>query len=314
MTARRRSMAGVRRALLTLVTATIFAAPLLGCATRTPVRAPPRAPFLASPSDALPPDLDLVVRIDLARIRTALGPAGLALVRQGAESALTADALSELMRNALDRSDSAFFALRPELVPGEADNVLVLSGRFAELGVDEALRKAGWSAGVDLGGLVRRFDRPGKLSRSSAARLYAFGDERLVFVSSAEIDSVEAVLEGGLAPSVLRPKESGVLAFAARLRAFRTGLGARFPLLAGAVGDAVKLDGSVESASEGLELEMSLELPDEAGAERSANAFGKVRQAMATTDGKLGEVARSTETSAVGRFVVMRANLARGLP
>ncbi len=283
----------------------------LGCAASRPP--PPRAPTLALPSDALPPDLDLVVRVDLARVRAALGAEGLALVRRGASTALVTDASGAILEGALERADTALLALRPELIPGETDNVLVLEGHFADLGLERALRAGGFSAPVDLGGDVRRFEHPGKLGRSAAARVYAFGDERLVFVSIAEIDSVEAVVERGLTPNQLKPKASGVFGFALRLRGLRARLDRTFPLLAVAFGDAIHLEGSVESTDTGLALEMSLELPDAAGASRSADAFGRVRQAVLTTEGKLAAVAEGAQATAVGRFVVVRLPLARGM-
>jgi hypothetical protein len=313
MTARsgRRSVLFGRRSGIALLLTTAVASAALGCSASRPP--PPRAPAVATANDALPPDLDLVVRVDLARVRTALGAGGLALLRRGASTALAVDASSELLGSALEQSDTALVALRPELIPGETDNVLVLEGRFAELDVERRLRAGGFSAPIDLGGDVRRFDHPGTLGRSAAARVYAFGNERLIFVSIAEIDSVEAVVERGLAPNSLKPKASGVLGFAVRLRGLRTGLAAQYPLIATALGDAVHLEGSVESTETGLKLEVSIELPDPADASRSADAFGRVRQAVATTDGKLGEVARAAEATAVGRFVVLRFPLARGM-
>jgi hypothetical protein len=284
---------------------------VLGCASSRPP--PPRAPTLALPGDALPPDLDLVVRVDLARVRAALGAEGLALLRRGASTALVTDASGAILQSALEQADTALLALRPELIPGEADNVLVLEGHFAELGLERALRDGGFSAPIDLGGDVRRFEHPGRLGRSAAARVYAFGDERLVFVSTAEIDSVEAVIERGLTPNQLKPKASGVFGFALRLRGVRTTLGQRFPLLAVAFGDAVHLDGSVEATDAGLALEVSLELPDAAGATRSADAFGRVRQALLATEGKLAVAAEGAQATAVGRFVVVRLPLARGM-
>jgi len=304
-------IACTRRALLWLALCASVALPALGCAASRAV--PPRAPALSGPGDAVPPDLDLVVRVDLGRIRASLGPEGLALVRRGAATALAGDAMTELLQGALERSDTVLVALRPELVPGEADNVLVLEGRFRELDVDGALRAGGWSSPEDLGGFVRRFDHPGKLTRSSAARIYAFGTERLVFVSKAEIDSVEAVVEGRLAPTPLRPKASGVLAFAARIRGLKHGLGYRYPLLAEALGEAAHVEGSVDPTATGLALELSFELPSEAMAEESARALSRIKDAVATTDGKLGSAARGAEASAVGRFVVLRVALERGI-
>ena len=283
----------------------------LGCASSHAV--PPRAPALAASGDAVPPDLDLVVRVDLAKVRAALGPAGLALVRRGAASTVAADGATALVASALEQSDTAILAVRPELIPGEADNVLVLAGHFAGLGVDQALRQSGWSGATNLGGDVRRFDRFGKVGRASAARVYAFGDAALIFVSPAEIDSVEAVVERGMAPNPLRPKANGVLAFAARVRALRLGLGAQYPSLADAVGDAARVEGNVDSTGVGLAVELELELPSEAAATASAAALGRVQQAVASTEGKLGTMAHDTKVEAVGRSVVLRLSLERGI-
>jgi hypothetical protein len=296
---------GVRWGLVVLLSST------LGCAGSRP--APPRAPALATSADAVPPDLDLVVRVDLAKVRAALGPAGLALVRRGAGSTVAADGETALVANAIEHSETAVLALRPELIPGEADNVLVLGGHFAGLGVEKALRQHGWSGAADLGGDVRRFDRKGKVGRASAARVYAFGDDALVFVSPAEIDSVEAVIEHGMPPNPLRPKASGVLSFAARLRALRLGLGYQYPSLANALGDAAGVEGSVESSGTGLAVELSFELPSEAGAAESAAALARVQQAVATTEGKLGTMAHDTKIEAVGRYVVLHLALERGI-
>jgi hypothetical protein len=292
-----------RRLLLALVLAAG------GCAARPP---PPRAPSLTAPADALPADLDLVVRVDLEKVRAALGPAGTDLMRRGT-GALPSDPGTELVTRALERTSVALLALRPELVPGEADNVLVLSGRFAELGLEKALASAGFASPVDLGADVRRYDRKGKVGRAAPARIYAFRDEQLVFVSAAELDSVEAVLERGMRPSPLRPREQGVLAFAARLRALRYGLAQRYPSLARAVGDAAGLEGSIDATPDGLGLDLSFELPSELDAQSSAEALGRVKDALAGTEGKLGSLAQGARAEAVGRYVVVRLALARGL-
>jgi len=292
-----------RRLLLALVLAGA------GCAGRPP---PPRAPSLTTPVDALPSDLDLVVRVDLEKVRAALGPAGAELMRRGT-GALPNDPGTELVPRALERTSVAFLALRPELVPGEADNVLVLSGRFADLGIDEALAAAGFASPVDLGADVRRFDRKGKVGRAAPARIYAFRSEQLVFVSPAEIDSVEAVLERGMRPTLLRPREQGVLAFAARLRSLRYGIAQRYPSVARALGDAAGLEGAIDATPEGLGLDMSFELPSEVDAQASAESLGRVKEALAGADGKLGALAKGARTEAVGRYVVVRLALARGL-
>ena len=281
----------------------------LGAACGGSRPAPPRAPALATPVDAVPPDLDLVLRVDLAKVRAALGPQGVASLRGEAADAV-AETREELVERVLEASDTAILAL---LLPHETDNVLVLAGHFSALCVDRALRASGCSAPVDLGGDVRRFDRGGKLSRSSPARVYAFANERLVFVSAAEIDSVEAVLERQRAPSSLKPQARGVLAFAASLRTLGTTLVDRYPELADAIGPADAVQGVLDSTATGLGLEVALELPSEASAERTSAALGRIRQALAGAAGKMAAMAQSANIQAVGRFAVVRVAFERGM-
>ncbi len=284
---------------------------LAGCSASRPP--PPRAPALSAPNDAVPPDLDLVIRVDLAKVRAALGPEGIAALRRGAASAAGAETGSDFFVRALEHADVACLALRPELVPGEADNVLVLGGHFHELDVEASLRKDGWSAPLDLGGAVFRYERPGKVSRSSALRAYEFGDEGLVFASPAEVDSVEAVLEHGLAPNPLKPEARGVLAFAARLRALRGGFGARYPSVARALGDARRVEGVVDSTASGLRLEVSLEFGSNDQAIAALGELERIRAALAQGEGKMATVATSAKLEAVGAFVIVRVPLERGI-
>jgi hypothetical protein len=300
----------VRRGHLSALVVLLFGSLSWSCAASRP--APPRAPVLPLPADAVPPDLDLVVRVDLAKVRAALGPQGVAALRHDAGSALGAGP-RELVDQALEVSDTAVLALRPEVIPNETDNVLVLSGHFRELGVDAALKKTGWSAPVDLGGDVRRFERRGAVTRSAPARVYAFADDRLVFVSEAELDSVEAVLEHGMAPSSLKPQSRGVLAFAARLRTLGFALVNRYPEIAEAVGPVRAIQGVVDATPTGLGLELALELPDEGAAARTSEAVDGIRQALTKSEGKMAAMAQNANVQAVGRFAVVRVALERGI-
>jgi len=307
----RRAVPGVPRGFATGLAVACLAAGLGGCAATRPP--PPSAPALSTPNDAIPPDLDLVIRVDLAKVRAALGPEGIAALRRGAASAAGAETGSDFFVRALEHADVACLALRPELVPGEADNVLVLSGHFHELDVEQSLRKDGWSSPLDLGGAVFRYERPGKVSRSGALRAYEFADEGLVLVSPAEVDSVEAVLEHGLAPNPLKPEARGVLAFAARLRALRGGFGARYPAVARALDDARRVEGIVDATANGLGLEVSLEFGSNDEAIAALGELERIRAALAKGEGKMATVATSAKLEAVGTFVIARVPLERGI-
>ena len=68
-----------------LLAPALGAALALGCAGSRPPPPPPKPPLVEA-KGALPPDLDLVVRIDLARVRSALGPAVVADLRRAAQA------------------------------------------------------------------------------------------------------------------------------------------------------------------------------------------------------------------------------------
>jgi len=277
-----------------------------GCASELPP--PPRAPQLSAPGDALPADLDCVVRVDLLRVRSALGPAALAGLRRGAAATAT-DLAEGWIADAIERSDVALLAFRPEFGAGGPDNVIVLRGRYE--GVKPPLGPNAWGPAVDLGGDVRRFDRLGPAPRSSPARLYVFRDEQLVFVSAAEIDAVEAVLEGGRAASTVQPPARGVLAFAARLRGAQRTFGKRFPILASALGDARAVSGSLEVRGDGLVGEVALELETDEQATRVAELVRAVATVLGAGESRWAGPARATTLESAGHFAVLRAVLSR---
>jgi hypothetical protein len=85
-----------RRALLGLA-----ATSMLGCGPR-PIGAPPSAPALVSASDVIPPDLDVVVRFDLGRVKSALGASVLSgLSREVLSAAGGAEHTDELVLESL---------------------------------------------------------------------------------------------------------------------------------------------------------------------------------------------------------------------
>jgi hypothetical protein len=164
---------------------------------------------------------------------------------------------------------------------------------------------------VDLGGDVRRFDRKQLGARSSPARFYAFGDRQLVILSAAEIDSVEAVLELGRAPTTLKPKASGLLSFQARLRDARRLLGGRFPLLARLLGSAVSAAGTVDVAGDSLVTDAGLELRDPGQASEAAAVLADLAKDLAEVGGRVGAVAKNARVEATGRFIGVRLTLDR---
>lgn len=179
----------------------------------------PATPRVTSAAELIPPDLDVVVRLDLGRMKATLGAMTLELVSRDLLTRGAGDERTEpdaLLLASLLEADVVYLGYRPSPLLLPLDRVLSLQGRFAPL----TKTPAGFSGLVDLGADVRYWDRqPGKTSdRASPARLYVLGDRVRAFVSEAEIDAVERSLDGLAGPRRLEPPEEGTLSLAARPR------------------------------------------------------------------------------------------------
>jgi hypothetical protein len=179
---------------------------------------PPDAPRVVSASDFVPADLDVVVRLDLARMKAALGAVTQQLLWRDLLSRASAvgEEPDELALRMLLEADVVYLGYRPSPLLLPLDRVLALQGRFTPL----TQTPSGFSGGVDLGADVRYWDRQSNepLARSSAARLYAVGSRVRAFVSEAELDAVERALDGAAGAPPLSAPEEGALSLAARPR------------------------------------------------------------------------------------------------
>lgn len=284
-----------------------LAVTLAGCASSRPL--PPAAPVLLEPADAIPADLDAVVRVDVARLRAALGTLLFAGLGRIATANLDDDDASEFLLSAIERSDLAVFAFRPELEGDGVDSVLVLRGQYAGLDPRTHDARPPFQSPRDLGGDVRRYDREQPAARGAPARVYARGDDLLVVVTAAELDSVELRLERREEGPVVRPPARGIVAFAARLRALRLTLHQRFPLLADMLEDAREVNGVIEVGDSGASIELSLPFASEASAETAKAGLTGVLQAFGEREGPFSELVRRTSVDRAGAHVVLRASV-----
>lgn len=265
---------------------------------------PPSAPRLASAAELLPPDLDVVVRLDMARVKAALGsitPELLSrdvLARASGEGGGEPDAL--LVKSLLD-AELVYLAYRPnpQLLP--LDRVLAVEGRF------EPLLRAppGFEPSVDLGGDVRYWEvaRGAKpLSRSSVARLYALGERVRAFVSEAELDAVERLLQGLSSPRRLNAPEEGSLSISLRPSLLgRLARGTLRELLEA----AQSLEAVIELESDGAKLQVTLLTAEPAHAEQLEIA---AREVLART---LAERAIKSELNVVGERLTLALRMSR---
>ena len=266
--------------------------------------APPTGPRFERPIDVIPPDLQLTVRIAAKRVRDSLGNAVVERVR--GDSQLGAPLSDPLIGWALDRADTAWASLRLGLIPEQTDNVLVLSGNFAEIAPD----RTHWLTPVDLGAGWQRWDRSQKVARAQPARLYAFGGDVLVFVSEAEIDPVERRLERGVEVESIEPPELGLVSIAASMPALAHALREKAPRAAVLLEKGTVLTGHADfEHTSGARLELDFAFKAQEQAERSARAAELLLAALKDTPGPLGVVASAAQVEALGKSVALRLTL-----
>jgi hypothetical protein len=287
------------------------AALALGCASRSLPPPPPQSPLVDAKS-ALPPDLDLVVRVDLARVRSALGPSAVADLRRAAQSSSGLEGSDSLLGPLFEHADVLLVGVRPRLAT-DLDHVIVLEGRFDDFDPSKIRTEPPWERSIDLGGDVRRWDRRRAPPRGEPALAYAAGTRLVVLASVAEIDSTERAVEEGESPGALSPPSKGVISIAARMLPLAQALSERSPTLAGWLRSATKLEGSADLDIEGLRVDLAVQVDSPETAEKLKVAVEGLLELVATSRPALGALVREAKLETAGDFVVLRGLVPRAL-
>ncbi|WP_437764689.1 hypothetical protein WMF27_33995 [Sorangium sp. So ce281] len=222
----------------------------------------PRVVRRIEPADLLPADLDLVVRVDVARMRDGLG--------QAASDELARRALDEVpdeaLESALQRADVVWLGLRLADLE-EGDRVVVLEGRMAGLTPDPGR----WEPAPAAQDGVAVFDRRGGVagSRADTARIIALGDRAVALVSAVEVSSVARLLRDG--PDARRgdPAAEGLVSVDLRARRLPPYLARRFPSIGALVAGVARVRAVASLHDEGVRLDVELVGVDAAGAARA---------------------------------------------
>jgi hypothetical protein len=263
----------------------------------------PPAPAATSAIDFITPDLDVVVRLDLARVKAALGVTALtALSREVLAHDSGGQEPDELVVASLLAAEQVYLGYRPSPLWAPLDRVLALQGHFEPL----LQPPSGFSGATDLGRDLRHWDRrSAPKSRGGVARVYAQGDRVRAFVSEAELDSVERTLalDGLGSARRLEPPEEGTISLAARpaLLGRLAGHGTLRELLE----DAKALQAVADLESDGVRLKLELLLSGADQAQQLASA-GKLVLSRA-----MGDAVLDVTLGAESDRVVLAARLTR---
>jgi hypothetical protein len=287
----------------------------LACAACAPERIgpPPNAPTVLRALDAMPGDLDLVVRLDLHRIRDTLGSAAMtALTEQAIRGSRGADqATDALLIGALAETDTLWLGLRPAQEFSGSDSVFVMTGHFPKFDPQHVASKPAFQKPIELGGAFRRYDRAAPAQRSAPARIYTRGDDLIVSVSEAEIDSVERSLEQRRGSPPLEPAEKGALSAVARPRILPASVLEASPSLQKLAARATRCELSADLTSAGVDATLGLKFEDPNTAERLAVALVELRDALKVAPGRLAKLAARLEITSAAEFVTLRLAIGR---
>ena len=277
----------------------------LACAPAVP---PPRPAFnLDRPGAVIPGDLDVAIRLDLVACRRLFGANFFEALQIQLVDREKDAATAKLVDLAFGHADAAWIAFRPGLAARATDSVLVLRGDFGDL---EPYRPGSdWGAPADLGAAMRVYARREPDRRSAPARIYARGDDWLVFVSTAEIDAAERAIERRAGDDHVDPPDRGLLSLAARVRPLVSLLRPDYPAFAEALEEAESVEGSATADDRGLDVELAARFRTEADAGRARERVQLLVSVLAHATGPFATLAKGAATSAVGASAVVRVHL-----
>lgn len=235
-------------------------------------RSGPQSVRRVSAAELLPADLDLALRIDLARMRSQLGAEAIdrLLARALAHAARSPSPLLDvdpLLVLAARRAEVVYVGLRAE-DPTSGDRVVVVEGNLEGLTPEPARYRPGPPSAIDG---VRTFDRIAALvhaPRDTTARVVAVGERVLAFVSPVEVDSVARLLESGPDSRRGDPVAEGLISVDLRVRRLAPALERRFPSLGAVVAGLERVRGSAVMLDDGVRVDLDVQGASEAGAER----------------------------------------------
>jgi hypothetical protein len=261
----------------------------------------------------MPEDLDLVVRLDLRRIRDSLGaPAMNALGKQAVQNLNGVDRGTDaLLLGALAATDTLWLGLRPSANLQAADSVWVMAGHFSDFDPHRAESAPRFERPVELGADLRRYDRAESPKRSAPARIYTHAEDLVVSLSEAEIDSVERSLEQRRGAPPLEPAEQGVLSAVARPRFLPAELFVASESLRKLVDHASRLELNADLTGAGVDATLSLNFEEPAAAQQVAHALTALRDVLESGPGRLAKFATRLKVDSAGPYVSLQLAVAR---
>jgi hypothetical protein len=285
----------------------------VGCSGggRTP-GAPARAPAFLGPGEFLPADLDLVVRLDAARLRSlAVDPTMRALLTEYEQG-------HPWLKRALGmRASSIWVGFRGEPDGARSDTVLVVQGDLrswkASVEAGEAPSRPWRLKALPAPGLSLYERAASPADRGSPVRLALVRERIGVLASAAEADAVDRIFAGGPEAERLEPPADGALGLALRPRSLLGSIGQGYPALARLAAEARSVRGGADLEADALRADATIEFRSEEAAERSERVLRAALGEWGAGEApRLGALARSSSLRREGPTVLRWVVRARG--
>jgi hypothetical protein len=279
-----------------------------GCGGSAPgVKAGERPPQLSrrlEAIDLLPADLDVVLRVDVARLKAGLGP-GFAEALAGRAAEQGGDAfIAEVMAQA----DTVFIGLR--LVDIDAgDRVLVAEGRLGEIHIEPSEWKETTPAATMEG--VRILDRRGPVPRGSTGRIIKASDRLYAFVSPVEVDATSRLLRDGADEGRGDPAAQGLVSIDVRGHRLSPSLEKKYPSIAAVIAGIARLRGSASMTDDGVKVAIDVVARSEPDAQRVEKLLVTFRDAAAST--RYADLLKTTIIDRAGPHVHVTATVPAAL-
>ena len=224
----------------------------------------------------MPADLDIVVRVDVARLKSALGPG----VAQSMASRAAGGGGEGFVAEAMAQADSVWIGLRLADIDA-GDRVLVAEGRLGEIHIEPSEWKETTPAATMEG--VQILDRQVRVPRAGTGRIVVYEKKLYAFISPVEVDATTRLLKSGPDQGRGDPSEDGVVNVDVRGHRLPLALERKYPSIGAVIAGIARVRGSATMEGDHVRVAVDLTARTEADAKRAEAFLTTVRDTAAQT-------------------------------
>ncbi|MFO0587228.1 MAG: hypothetical protein U0441_06810 [Polyangiaceae bacterium] len=226
--------------------------------------------------DFMPGDLDIVLRVDMARLRAGLGPNVAEAIAARAGDADADGFVSEAMAKA----DAVWIGLRLSDIDA-GDRVIVAEGRLGEIHIDPSQ----WEETTPTATMesVQILDRLGTAPRAGTGRIVVYEKKLYAFVSPVEVDATTRVLRDGPDEGRGDPTADGLVSADVRGHRLPPSLEKKYPRIGSLIAGVVRVRGSATLGEDGVHVAIDMTTKSALAAERVEKFLTTLRESGAQT-------------------------------